>query len=1007
MHKSHKITFIIIFLMLGLSLFGQQTKEIVPFFSSKIRQYDSIINKYIYTNPQKALESTYSILEKQNSHLDNLEKAHIYSYLRRMYHLYDDPFSALYYGYKAMLIYKLYNRPLEYSDELNKVACIYRDKNLFDNYIIKFLEKNINSSYNKNIADRLLNEMNLILLYKISGQKIPYNLNNIILNINKIKNPKKQSKIYKTLSFYYSLNGQYDKAIAAIKKAIFLSKNPHYLLRLYLDLTEIYLEQKNIPSADKILDNILPKIYKHKDIISLTQWYLLKAKVKLFENDFKKAIEYAQKGLRLSIDNNLLGYQGDFYKILSELYMQSGKSDLAFVSFSNYIQIKDSMHSLSNYYRLNNIIVKLNSIDIKRENILLKQQAQYEELRSRQQKLISLIFGLSAIALSLLLAFVYYLFRMSAKSEQRLKKFAEISLEAILILDYDKILEFNDKFIQLTGYIPEEVKNLKLTDLLDPILVKQILETNNILNFETYLKRKNGTTFKAEILSRPFSYSSRKKVKIISIRDVSDFYNAQKELIESQIKFRALIDTSPDGVIITDPSGKINFASQSACQILEIENKSQILGQYINQIILGRDLFSILMTSEDKPVEFIFEMEKPNVHKYIETKLSTVKAHNNETIALFVIIRDVTNRISTEEALRQSERKFRELYTKASDGLLIADQNWKIQDANPASEKIFGIPNSKIKGHTIYELIPNLDPKNINLIHGSGKFESTIRKPNGVLVYTQISISKLNDQPANYLLIIRDITEILKNQEELKQYAEKLEISNQAKAKLFSIISHDLRGPIGNLKAMIELILENPSSFDTNEIREILTELKNTSVSTFELLENLLYWAKSQLNQIEYSPSDFNISEPVNQILNLLRQTAKRKEIQIIDKISPNSYFVKADVEMVKIILRNLISNAIKFTPRGGTITLLNYEDENSVIIGVKDTGIGIPYEKLIQIFETDTFFTTYGTEKEKGTGLGLQIVKEFVAKNKGKLWVESKPGKGTTFYFSLPKTNK
>ncbi len=1004
------IAFLLIYFFSRLT-FGQDSRGLALFIkNNRVATYDSLLEKYIYSSPDKALELSYTLLEKQSSSINDLGKAQIYSNLCRIYHLIHDPYNALYFGYRAMLIYKLYNQDRKYLNELNKVSCIYREENIYDNFILSFLSKAIKKYNNRYKGLIILSMANHSLLSKISNQPIIYPIDSLFNETANIKNTKLKVTIYITLGRYYLETQQFSKAIATLKKAMYITKNPHRRLRLNIYLAQFYIKQRNIAGADEVLDNLYPQIKSTKDILALSTWYYLKALIKTQQDKNNIALQYAQKGLQLAIQYNILGTQAKLYKILSEIYMSEKMPDLAFMSFNNYMQTKDSIHSLSKYYNLYTIIKKLSSLDITRENLLLKQQAEYENLKNRQQRLITIILGLIVLFLILISTFAFYLFRTSYKSEQRLKRFAKISLEAILIIVDGHIVEYNDKFIQLTGFSDNDVPSLKLSDILDPVLASKIIETKSILNFETYIKRKVGTKFKAEILSRDFKYHNRKTVKVITIRDVSDFYNTQKELIESQIKFKTLIDTSPDGVLITDTSQKITFISQAAKKILEAEHIDNIVNQDINKILNIKDKIKLLLfTKSDKPIEFIYNYNKTSTIKYLDTKLSIVKSVEGEPIFTFIIIRDVTQKVQIQEALKQSEQKFRELYNRATDGILIIDAQGTIIDANPASENIFGLNPRFLLNQNMENFLPETFASPLQFkefINAKEKIETPIIQANGDTIYTQISVSKLRLAPEHYLLIIRDITEILQSQEKLRKYAEKLEISNNAKAKLFSIVSHDLRGPIGNLKSMFELILENPNSFNTEELTEILTELKNSSIRTYELLENLLYWSKSQLNQIEYNPQKFNLHIAVEQTINILKQVAKQKDIKLIDTIDKNSCFVKADIEMVKIILRNLITNAIKFTPRGGNITLLNFEDQDNIIVGVKDNGVGIPHDKLVKIFDNDSFFTSYGTENEKGTGLGLQIVKEFVSKNKGRLWVESKTGHGSTFYFTLKKAN-
>ena len=271
-----------------------------------------------------------------------------------------------------------------------------------------------------------------------------------------------------------------------------------------------------------------------------------------------------------------------------------------------------------------------------------------------------------------------------------------------------------------------------------------------------------------------------------------------------------------------------------------------------------------------------------------------------------------------------------------------------------------------------------------------------------------VSISDLDTDPSRklYLLVFRDVTKLIKDQENLRRYADKLKIANQTKLKLFQIISHDLRGPIGNLKQMLSLIVSKPESFSHSELLSIMKVMYDSSIRIYELLENLLYWSKGQLDKIRYMPSIFDIAEVVYEVVDAVMDMAKRKNIELVNQLKDKQLYVRADRDMVKIIIRNLLTNAIKFTPEGGKITVLYFVDnvKNQVIIGVRDTGIGISEEKINEIFSEDKFVSTVGTKGERGSGLGLKVIREFIDIMGSKFWVESKVGKGSTFYFVIQK---
>ena len=218
---------------------------------------------------------------------------------------------------------------------------------------------------------------------------------------------------------------------------------------------------------------------------------------------------------------------------------------------------------------------------------------------------------------------------------------------------------------------------------------------------------------------------------------------------------------------------------------------------------------------------------------------------------------------------------------------------------------------------------------------------------------------------------------------------------------MFSIIGHDLRGPIGGLQSLLGL-------FETNEIpisefKKFLPKLKTDVDHILFTLNNLLSWGQTQLKNTTTKPTIINLKSCLKDSIQLHNENASKKRIRLINDISDNS-FVWADKNHVDIIFRNLISNAIKFTKETGQILIKAESKEDHWVISVADTGVGMPENIRIQLFKDDEKITTYGTNNEKGTGLGLSLCKEMVEKNKGEIWVDSQLNKGTTFTFTLPK---
>ncbi len=236
----------------------------------------------------------------------------------------------------------------------------------------------------------------------------------------------------------------------------------------------------------------------------------------------------------------------------------------------------------------------------------------------------------------------------------------------------------------------------------------------------------------------------------------------------------------------------------------------------------------------------------------------------------------------------------------------------------------------------------------------------------------------------------------------LRRTEELLRAANATKDKMFAVITHDVRGPIGNIKSALDLVVEDFHSYRKNEILELLNVLRSTSGSTYYLIENLLHWARSESGKMLYCPENIKIKEIVDETLSLLSNIALNKTIRIQSTI-PDSCVVFADNMATTIIFRNLVSNAIKFTNDKGEILLsCQKKDNNFWEFVVKDTGIGIEDENLSRIF-TNNNVSRAGTAKEQGTGLGLLICKEFVVKNGGNIYAQRNTTGGTSFLFTLP----
>lgn len=248
---------------------------------------------------------------------------------------------------------------------------------------------------------------------------------------------------------------------------------------------------------------------------------------------------------------------------------------------------------------------------------------------------------------------------------------------------------------------------------------------------------------------------------------------------------------------------------------------------------------------------------------------------------------------------------------------------------------------------------------------------------------------------------MRTHIELKQTRDQLEKTSAHLAELNSLKDKMFSVIGHDLRSPLSSVKMTLEFLSAITLS-ENEEVSESLKLMSKTTDEVFSLLENLLGWAKSQSGNLQIKKEHVSVSELVHSIYLLNKGSFELKKIEF-SSIIPEDHFIDVDLNTIKIVLRNLVSNAIKFTPEKGSILIKSEQHSGGILLSVSDSGVGISKEDLPKLFNPARHHTTYGTNREPGSGLGLILCKDFVEKNGGSISVESEPGKGTVFQVHIP----
>ncbi|HEX9651747.1 MAG TPA: histidine kinase N-terminal 7TM domain-containing protein [Cyclobacteriaceae bacterium] len=342
------------------------------------------------------------------------------------------------------------------------------------------------------------------------------------------------------------------------------------------------------------------------------------------------------------------------------------------------------------------------------------------------------------------------------------------------------------------------------------------------------------------------------------------------------------------------------------------------------------------------------------------------------------------------------------LLERMQEGVLVVNQEDKIVDMNSAMKKFLSKGNSQLYGKLIYKILPGVARPYWALGEkSSGKFETSISVNNKV-THFEVTVIHLEDNHKNLLgtlSVFKDITERVQSHEELMRQSEELKNLNQLKDRLFTIIAHDLRGPLNSFLQLLSV--QQAGEITDDQFKKILPVVTLEVGYTSSLLENLLQWSISQIKESKVSPQKINLNSIASEEFNLFIKKANEKGIDLINNVE-SDIMVYADEEMVRLIMRNLVANAIKYSKKNDLIKVSAAKEDGQIITSISDNGMGMDAAKMQEIID-GTVISSPGTDREKGTGLGLILCQDFVRRNNGRFWIESEVGKGTTVYFSLP----
>lgn len=628
------------------------------------------------------------------------------------------------------------------------------------------------------------------------------------------------------------------------------------------------------------------------------------------------------------------------------------------------------------------------------------------------------------------------------ESENRFRAIFEQAGVGVALLNTKtgQYVKINNKYCDFMGYSEHEMLHKSFAEITHPEDIQLNIDANKKLIKEelevfTYSKRyihKNGNILWGRLTISPLWKTGEKPevyLHIAIVEDITEQKQAEQALKESEEKFRTLIAKMRVGVLLQGPKAEMLLSNQAALELLGL-SWNQLIGKssfdpfwnVIHEdgspfpgethpvpkaIATGKQVRGVVMG--------VYRPEKKDRVWLLVDAIPQFNQHGaiQQVICTFI---DITDRKNAEQALRENETRLKkaesigklgyyeinpqvhkafwsdEIYTiyELDKKTFIPDHNNYLEYIHPDDkEKVLANFNAELRYFADFSLDYRIvtDTNHIKWIHAT----ATVEK---------------NEQhiPVKIFGTVQDITKIKLLSEEINSKNAALEKHITAQNQFISILGHDLKNPFHSLLGFSELLINNMDKYDKEKIEIQLKIIHQIVNRTYHLLTDLLLWSKAQSNSIPFEPEIFSFNEVCTEILELQREIAKEKHI-VISLLNDINIELKADKNMFKTIIRNLISNAIKFTHPNGYINISAAKTPNGIAITVSDNGVGIEKERMAKLWQFSKNYSTRGTIGEQGTGFGLILCKEFVEKHQGKIWVESELGKGSEFKITLPQT--
>ena len=535
--------------------------------------------------------------------------------------------------------------------------------------------------------------------------------------------------------------------------------------------------------------------------------------------------------------------------------------------------------------------------------------------------------------------------------------------------------------------------------------------------------------------------SNIKKIK--TLEEENKRLHEELQLMKSDFKllyrrYSEIFHIIPIGVLLFDEDLNIIETNKTFLKIFNVE-QNEIQRFNLAEISDKRILPAFLQIKKGfegfYDGEYRTTFKKLDLYISVHTKPFTFEYEEKIIHGGIALFKDVTEDTLAEGAVNKSYDTFQRVTDNVNAVIYVIDpSNFRILFMNSKANRVFGEKVGKICYEEFFNRpmhcetcqVKILTEKNtpVGVFSETEYFEEHTQQwfqlsygfiewinNKKVMLLTSIDITEVKKAQKEYIKQSKEFEDALKKlteqNEHIHKQSEELKVSSAIKDTMFSIIAHDLRGPVGNITTALDIIRDDINELSKNEILDIIKPLRNSAGAAYNLLVNLLFWAKNESGETFFIKDEILLNDIIDDVLTLFGPNIEAKNINLTDN-TDKEYYLSADEHMINTVIRNLVSNSVKYTKENGNIILDTKETTGKngklyVKFSVTDDGIGISEENISKIFNSKEFFSTYGTNKEKGTGIGIILIKDFVEKHNGYLEIESKSNKGTKISVFLP----